>query len=147
MLERLEDVVAQGRSAVLGGRGVATAWAAVEADWQDERPLACPPCTSEAYGGMGCAYGGFDPWAAWMAAAASSAQAPRTPATGPSARAGMECWRCGRRGHVQQNCPGARAQQQNGAGKMDAILSVLDNLTAELRASRAGAPAAGPKKG
>ena len=133
LLHRLEEVVAGGKSG--GLRAGAAAWAAIEDDGHDLS--ASHDC------GAGGSLAGVDPWSAWMAAAAAATQqaAPKT-----GAAPGKQCWSCGQKGHLQRNCPATQAQAHGNADKMDAILSALNKLTLELRASRSGAPARGSKK-
>ena len=157
LLMRLEESTADGMHGASSARPGATAWAAIEASCTSAPvpaardapwpPTACAtaPAPSRATPLPTAAHAAGEAWRA----AAHVAAGPPASAVATSSGADKRCFRCGEWGHVQRDCDvkkTARGRGGSGADKQDAMMGMMAELIAEMRAARQGGATAQPKK-
>ena len=137
LLDQLEDMVAEARSAGAGGRGASRAWVVAEAGQFTADGVGAAPqggVSSEHQVASDAWYGAGPQWNAWaIAAAAQQLQQSGAPADGAQADP-RKCYACGKPGHIRRNCPSARGATQADASAE--LLTAVRELTDMLRSKK-----------
>ena len=134
LLERLEDAVAEGRHAPVGGRGAAKAWAAVV-----ERSsvggcgagAACCCHTHHSTSAVAPSSSQQHGWASDSRATRAMAAQPQRQGGAPAAESSSDprkCFGCGKTGHIRRNCPYRGAAHKDSNTELLAAVRELAEL-------------------